>query len=153
MALIHETLYKTNEFEKLQYQDYLESLIDYIRESYESANVEFKLRAEENALPLEVGTSLGMIVMEIVSNSIKHAFPDQTRGGTVEVEFRKLENRKFQLSITDDGIGLPSEMDFRNVNTLGLQLVLSLVDQIDGKITTDRKSGVGCSYTIDFKLQ
>ena len=80
MALIHETLYKTNEFEKLQYQDYLESLIDYIRESYESANVEIKLRAEENALPLEVGTSIGMIVMEIVSNSIKHAFPDQTRG-------------------------------------------------------------------------
>ena len=149
MALIHETLYKTNEFEKIQYDDYLRSLISYIRESYQSENIRFELNAEKNMLPLDVGTSLGMIVMELVSNSMKHAFPDDTMQGVIDIEFLKADKGQFRLIISDNGIGMPNGLDFRKTTTLGLQLVLSLVDQIDGKISQSEKRG-GCSFVIEF---
>ncbi len=149
MALIHETLYKTNEFEKIQYDGYLQSLISYIRESYQSENISFKLKAEKNLLPLGVGTSLGMIVMELVSNSMKHAFPVEREEGVIDIEFLKTESGPFRLIIADNGIGMPDGLNFRKTKTLGLQLVLSLVDQIDGKITQDEKSG-GCAFVIEF---
>ena len=149
MALIHETLYKTNEFEKIQYDDYLRSLISYIRESYQSENIRFELNAEKNMLPLDVGTSLGMIVMELVSNSMKHAFPDDTMQGVIDIEFLKTDKGQFRLIISDNGIGMPDGLDFRKTTTLGLQLVLSLVDQIDGKISQSEKR-VGCSFVIEF---
>ena len=149
MALIHETLYKTNEFEKIQYDGYLQSLINYIRESYQSENIRFKLNAEKNLLPLDVGTSLGMIVMELVSNSMKHAFPDEIKQGVIEIEFHKKESGQFRLIIADNGIGMPDGLDFRKTTTLGLQLVLSLVDQIDGKISQGKKMG-GCSFMVEF---
>lgn len=149
MALIHETLYKTNEFEKIQYDDYLRSLISYIRESYQSENIRFELNAEKNMLPLDVGTSLGMIVMELVSNSMKHAFPDDTMQGVIDIEFLKTDKGQFRLIISDNGIGMPNGLDFRKTTTLGLQLVLSLVDQIDGKISQSEKR-VGCSFVIEF---
>jgi len=149
MALIHETLYKTNEFEKIQYDDYLRSLISYIRESYQSENIRFELNAEKNMLPLDVGTSLGMIVMELVSNSMKHAFPDDTMQGVIDIEFLKADKGQFRLIISDNGIGMPNGLDFRKTTTLGLQLVLSLVDQIDGKISQSEKR-VGCSFVIEF---
>jgi len=149
MALIHETLYKTNEFEKIQYDGYLQSLINYIRESYQSENIRFKLNAEKNLLPLDVGTSLGMMVMELVSNSMKHAFPDEIKQGVIEIEFHKKESGQFRLIIADNGIGMPDGLDFRKTTTLGLQLVLSLVDQIDGKISQGKKMG-GCSFMVEF---
>lgn len=149
MALIHETLYKTNEFEKIQYDGYLQSLISYIRESYQSENISFKLKAEKNLLPLGVGTSLGMIVMELVSNSMKHAFPNETMKGVIEIEFLKMENGRFRLIISDNGMGMPDGLDFRKTKTLGLQLVMSLVDQIDGKISLERKNE-GCAFVIEF---
>jgi len=150
MALIHETLYKTNEFEKIQYDGYLRTLINFIRESYQSENISFKLKAEKNLLPLGVGTSLGMIVMELVSNSMKHAFPDEKKKGVVEIGFLKKGNGQYRLIISDNGIGMPEGLDFRKTKTLGLQLVLGLVEQIDGTISLDQKKGSGTSFRIDF---
>jgi len=150
MALIHETLYKTNEFEKIQYDGYLQSLIDYIRESYHSENITFKLKADKSLLPLSVGTSLGMIVMELVSNSMKHAFPDKSAKGTVEIAFIKIEKGHYRLTISDNGTGIPKDVDFRNTKTLGLQLVFGLLEQIDGSISLEQKDGEGCVFVIEF---
>ncbi len=150
MALIHETLYKTNEFKEIRYDEYLRSLIKYIRESYFSEQIKFELQADQSSLPLEVGTSLGMIVMELVMNAIKHAFNPDDRHGVVRIEFQEPESGTFVLSIADNGCGLPAEIDINATKTLGLQLVTTLVEQIAGVIDHSDENSAGAVFTIKF---
>ena len=150
MALIHETLYKTSKFKEIQYDSYLQSLVKYIRDSYHSANIEFTLEAERISLPLDIGSSLGMIVMELVMNSIKHAFTNESYQGLVEIKFAQSKSGEYELSISDNGVGLPKNFDFKNTKTLGLQLVMTLVDQIDGAITLSKKEGSGITFKVRF---
>lgn len=145
MALIHETLYKTNEFSKIQFSNYLKSLITYIRESYKTSDISIEFETENCILPLDIATSCGMIIIELVTNSIKYAFPDQ-RKGEINIVFKPYLTDKFILTISDDGIGFPDEIDFKKTKSLGLQLVMNLVDQISGNI--DLKKNKGTNFEI-----
>jgi two-component sensor histidine kinase len=88
-----------------------------------------------------------LIINELVSNSLKHAFVDG-RGGEVRVEFGVGEGGRYRLVVSDDGVSMPEEIDLRNTRSLGLQLVGSLVDQLDGTIELDRNGGL--TYNIVF---
>lgn len=147
MALIHETLYKTNEFKEIQFEHYLNSLINYIRESYAFENFVINLKAEKAQLPLDIGTSLGMIIIELVINSIKHAFAN-TDEGIIDIQFEERNPNLYSLTIADNGPGIPENIDFRNTKSLGLQLVNSLLDQISGEIALTRDEGTKFEITF-----
>jgi two-component sensor histidine kinase len=96
---------------------------------------------------METAIPCGLIISELVTNSLKHAFPEK-RKGEIRVSL-KILNNKYVLVVSDDGVGLPNELDFKNTNTLGLQLVNSLVNQVDGEIELDKSHGA--EFTIIFK--
>ena len=95
----------------------------------------------------EMAISCGLIVNELVSNSLKHAFPED-RKGEICINFHS-DNDRYSLIVSDNGIGFPKDLDFRETQTLGLQLVCTLVDQLGGSIKLNRDGGT--QFKITFK--
>jgi len=97
---------------------------------------------------LDISTSipLGLIVNELVTNSLKHAFPPG-KSGEIDIKFHTLDD-KYQLEVKDNGIGFPKDIDYKNTGSLGLRLVTSLTEQIDGEI--EFKNTSGTSFKIIF---
>jgi two-component sensor histidine kinase len=100
-------------------------------------------------LNLDYSIPCGLIINELISNSLKHAFTESEKG-TIKVIFKK-HTDLVHLSIEDDGKGFNKKIDFRNTDSLGLQLVMALVDQINGKIEQKAQTKKGTIYTIEFK--
>ena len=98
---------------------------------------------------METAVPCGLIISEIVSNSLKYAFPNEMHG-EILVSLKSVEDG-YELIISDNGIGLPAELDIDNYKSLGLILVKSLTEQIDGKITIKRNHGT--EFKINFKEQ
>jgi len=99
-------------------------------------------------LTITTAIPCGLIINELVSNALKHAFP-QEREGTIAVSMTPSTKDNLILTVSDTGIGFPEGIDFRNTTTLGMQLVTSLVEQLDGTITLDRSKGI--TFTITFR--
>jgi two-component sensor histidine kinase len=95
---------------------------------------------------IETAVPLGLIISELISNSLKYAFPEDKKGEILVNLTNKDE--KFELTISDNGIGIPEKIDFNTESTLGLKLVRSLINQIDGTVQLDRTKGT--KYTITF---
>ncbi|WP_406660355.1 histidine kinase dimerization/phosphoacceptor domain -containing protein [Methanolobus sp. ZRKC3] len=149
MALIHEELYQSKDMSSIDFSDYTEKLLEYLSKSYGIKSKDIKLVSDIEDIYLNVDTAvpLGMIINELVSNSLKHAFPE-IKEGEINVELKVLKDHFF-LKIRDNGIGMPSKIDYRNTESLGLQLVVTLVDQIDG--TIELNSIDGTEFSIDFE--
>lgn len=149
MALIHEKLYRSSDLKRINFGEYIRTLSIDLFHSYVSDDIPITLDLNVDDLMLDINTTvpLGLIVNELVSNALKHAFPDG-RGGKISIEFHKW-NDKFLLMVKDDGVGFPDDLDFRNTGSLGLQLVNGLTDQIDGKLELDKSEGT--SFKIIFK--
>ena len=96
-------------------------------------------------LGIDTAVPMGLIVNELVSNALKHAFPED-RKGKVRIELQTGEEDRFYLSVGDDGVGIPTDVDFRNPETLGLKLVDTLATQLRSQVELDRNSGT--SFTI-----
>ncbi|WP_269852102.1 sensor histidine kinase [Methanosarcina horonobensis] len=168
MSLIHEELYRTGEtgdVETFDFKAYIQKLASELFRSYVvgNKNIHLKLDMESAFLGMDTGIPLGIIINELVSNSLKHAFPTE-RDGEVQIKLHRLhidENREsnrdqdrcdvseFLLIVSDNGIGLPENIDFRHTSSLGLQLVNILVDQIEGNI--ELKRGKGTEFRIKFR--
>jgi len=149
LAMIHEKLYKSKNFNKIYLLDYIESLVWDLFYSYgiEKGRIKPILDIDDVKLNIETSVPCGLIITELVSNCLKYAFPDQ-REGKLEVSL-KIVDDFYELTICDNGVGIPEDIDFFNTDSLGLQLVNSLTDQIDGKIEFDRSNGT--KFTIIFK--
>ena len=149
MALIHEKLYQSKELKKLDVQDYMESLAQDIYHVYikDPNRIQLKIDVEPHMLDINTIIPLGLILNELVSNSLKYAFPDG-RKGQLTVKF-KLEDNKYKLIVSDDGIGIPEELDYENSDSLGLRLVYSLSDQIGAEVKLDTTNGTRFEITFD----
>lgn len=149
MALIHEELYQSKEMSSIDFSEYTENLLKYLSKSYGIENRDIKFVSNIEGIYLDVDTAvpLGMIINELVSNSLKHAFPEMEKG-EIKVEL-KIRDGKFLLKIKDNGIGFPAGIDYRNTDSLGLQLVITLVDQIDGIIRMDQTDGTEFSIIFE----
>ncbi len=147
LGIIHEKLYNSPDPSNIDFSDYIKSLTSDLLKSY-NLYERIKFIIEINSIKLNMQTTVlcGLIINEIVSNSLKYAFPDN-RGGEILVSLNLLDN-KYVLIISDDGIGFPEELDFRNTESLGLQLVNNITTQLDGEIELDRTEGT--KYTISF---
>lgn len=150
MAMIHEKLYGAHDLIKIDFSDYLKSLTSDIMYTY-LVNTEFidiKFDLEDNImLNIETAIPLGLIFSELFSNSMKHAFMENTKG-EIKIKFKKLDEN-FVLTVSDNGKGLPDEIDFHKTESLGFQLVNSLVDQLEGTIELDKNNGT--TFIIKFK--
>jgi two-component sensor histidine kinase len=129
MALIHEKLYQSKDLSRIDLADYIRRLVDTLFRSYGVDSESVTLKIEISNAPLAVDTAVpcGLIISELVSNSLKYAFP-KGRRGEVRINLCSPEDRKIALTVGDNGIGFPEDLDFRNTESLGLQLVSTLTD-------------------------
>jgi len=156
MALIHEELYKGGGFETLNFSSYIEELTESLLQSYSIGNIDISLNIDlvENAFfDMDNAIPLGIIVNELVSNSFKHAFPGRDKG-EIQIKLQREEGEDcsstFVLSVSDNGVGIPENLDIEDLESLGLQLVTSLVDQLDGELELKRNNGT--EFTISFTV-
>lgn len=149
MAFIHESLYQSADLAKVNFTEYLQNLCNNLKYSYMSPdrNIALDFDIEEISLSLDSAIPCGLIVNELVSNCFKYAFKDQ-KEGVIKISLAKDTNNKI-LVVHDSGKGLPQGLDFRNTDSLGLQLVVTLVDQIDGEINYELSDG--SKFIINFK--
>jgi len=148
MSLIHEGLYQSNNLAAVDLKQYLHNLISNLFHSY-GVNPEIiraSIRAEGIRLNLDDAVLCGLIINELVTNSLKYAFP-KGRSGQIDVHFKQTRTHT-QLRVSDNGIGLPRNFDFKETQSLGLQLVATLTDQLQGKIELRNKSGT--TFIITF---
>jgi PAS domain S-box-containing protein len=142
MALVHETLYRSDDLARVDLSRYLGELCGYLFRSYgvDSARVRLELNVEPVTVSLDKTIPCGLLVNEIVSNSLKYAFPG-TRSGTVTVGASTRPDGHLTLTLADDGVGLPAEVVVGSVSSLGLKLVSILTEQIGGQLTVERFPG------------
>ena len=148
IALVHEKLYQSRDFEKINYKDYLDKIAHHIFESYQvrPGSIRLDVRAEAVFLTIEKAVPLSLIVNELITNSIKHAFP---KGGPGEIIIHfSLEDSRYLLIYQDSGAGIPDEYSFEKRSTLGMQLIQGLAGQLDGTIRYDKLKG--SKFIIDF---
>lgn len=156
MSLVHEKLCQTDNLAFVDYKVYLKELLSNIIQTYNlnKTNITVKLEMDDVFFPFDIAIPCGMIINELVSNAVKYAFPDNNEG-EIKVEIIKImknenqENQEWQLNVIDNGIGFSDNFDKDNTETLGLNLVNSLVDQINGSIEFINDHGVKVS--IHFK--
>ncbi|MGC9347988.1 MAG: histidine kinase dimerization/phosphoacceptor domain -containing protein [Anaerolineae bacterium] len=141
MALIHERLYQSENLARIDFAEYLQSLTRYLVRSYRSTSGPVALGFQMESVPLSIERAVpcGLIVNELVSNALKYAFPDG-RPGKVEVGLSRA-NGHVRLSVRDDGVGLPEDLDIDKLESLGLQLVHMLTGQLGGEIQIDTRPG------------
>ncbi len=165
MALIHEELYKGGGLEKLNFSPYIEELAENLFHTYNFGNtdINLKLNLEENVFfDMDVAVPLGMIINELVSNSFKHAFPGRSEG-EIQIKLHREENGEyiksinencksttFALTISDNGVGIPENLQIEELDSLGLQLVTSLIAQLDGELELRRYNGA--KFTVRFTV-
>ncbi len=152
MSFIHESLYQTSDFSNLNFRVYLENLIANLMHSYmiDNNQIEVQFDCDNLFLNLDFSIPCGLIINELISNALKYAFNDNQKG-VIRISVKKLKN-KVTFVVADNGKGIAPEIDIRNTETLGLQLVVSLVDQIYGKLFyKDLNPGTKIKFTFELK--
>jgi len=149
MALIHERLYKSENLSRIKAQEYINNLTDYLEATYDSqaGNIKLKTNVQNILLNLDTAIPCGLIINELVSNSMKYAFPED-QAGTIEVSLLVSSADSINLSIKDDGIGIPDDMTIEDSPSLGLQLVHLLTKQIYGTLKTEIENGTRIEITF-----
>lgn len=149
MAMIHEKLYQSEDLTHINFVDYIQSLVSNLFYSYDVDNTKIKprLEIEDINLNMETAVPCGLIISELVSNSLKYAFQNDM-GGEIFVSLRSVDDY-YELIVRDNGVGLPEDIDFNTLDSLGLLLVNSLTEQLDGEIEINRTDGT--EFKIKFK--
>ncbi|MCJ7612282.1 MAG: PAS domain-containing protein, partial [Candidatus Aminicenantes bacterium] len=150
MALVHERLYQSTNLSRIEFAEYLRSLVVHLFHSLlpDTSRIGLKLDLEPVELDINIAIPCGLIVNELVSNALKHAFPEP-RPGEVTVSFHQREGSTLSLGVKDDGQGLPPDFDIHRSETLGMQIVITLVSQIDGRLEIGQ--GPGASFLVEFQ--
>lgn len=149
MALIHEMLYQSNDLAKLDFAAYVNNLINSLFQSYGAASrrVTSAIAIPDSRMDIDTAVPCGLIITELVSNSLKYAFPDN-RGGIVQVNFSR-SGENATLRVSDDGIGLPPNFDLQSTPSLGLQLVQRLARQLGGKVEREQTES-GTAFRVNY---
>ncbi|MGQ9837173.1 MAG: PAS domain S-box protein [Cyanobacteriota bacterium] len=148
MSLIHEGLYQSNNLAAVDLKQYLQNLISNLFHSHgvNPESIRASIHAEGIRLSLDDAVLCGLIINELVTNSLKYAFP-KGRSGEICIHFSQTR-KSTQLCVSDNGIGLPPDFDFKETQSLGLQLVATLTEQLEGKIKLKNKAGT--TFIITF---
>ncbi|MCK4255831.1 PAS domain S-box protein [candidate division WOR-3 bacterium] len=145
MALIHERLYRSRDLARIPFAEYIRKLTSGLYSVYgvDPGRVVLKIETDDVFLGIDQAIPCGLIINELVSNSLKHAFPETWQGkAEIKVALHQIKSEKVELIVSDNGVGIPEELDFRKTESLGLNLVTLLAEeQLQGKVRLDRKEG------------
>lgn len=147
MALIHEKLYRSSDLARVDFAEYIRNLASFLIRSYRSRAVQLDLQASDIYLSIDNAVPCGLIVNELISNALKHAFVDG-REGEICVAMQQLADQRVKLIVRDNGVGLPKDVDYMNTGSLGLQLVTMLVQQLEGIL--EIRNNAGAEFEIRF---
>ena len=149
MALIHERLYRSQDMARVNFAEYVRQLADDLYRTYKVSDDDIRLELDVDIppVPIDIAIPCGLLLNELMSNCFKHAFKDATEG-RIRVSLYRDADETNVLIVADNGAGFPAGTDFRNTTSFGLQLVTTLVEQLDGEIelTSDR----GTTFTVRF---
>jgi len=149
IALVHEKLYKSSDVQHVNLKEYINSIVELLQDSFDK-NYSITLNANlllNNKVKIEKAMPCGLIINELVSNSIKHAFFNK-KNGEINVNISEKEGQ-YKIVIADNGVGLPNNFSFDTSNSLGFEIIMSLVDQLNGNINFENNNGA--KFTLEFK--
>ena len=149
MAIIHELLYRSKNLSTIKIKDYLDELVSYITRTYnvhKHIKVNLTVKVQQKFIELDKAIPCGIIINELLSNSFKYAFKNKDKG-SINVIFEE-KNRQYNLVVSDNGVGFDKSGNLKHLDTLGLQLVSSLVGQLGGILKTETKKG--STFSIHF---
>lgn len=151
MALIHQTLYQSKDFARVAFDEVLNTLVSNVSSSYGIDESRIRLDIDAAPLQLSISTAIpaGLIVNELITNALKHAFPGG-RKGTLTVRLQPVGENEAELSVLDDGVGLPADVSFDATRTLGLELITILAEQLGGTLRIGR--GNPTRFNVRFPL-
>jgi len=151
MSYIHESLYQTKDFSAINFSDYISNLVQNLVHSYQifENKIDLKLEIEPVKLALDQAIPCGLILNELVSNALKYAYPEGKTGHIVISIYEK--GKRVNIGVEDFGVGLPKDFSIETIDSLGLSLVHTLVDQLDGQLTY--KTLGGTKFLITFEKQ
>ena len=159
MALIHEKLYQSEDLARIDFAEYIRDLAHYLLRMYGvgTHNVRLEINVEDASLGIDTAIPCGLIVNELVSNSLKYAFPigggafdgRSEPEGEIRIDLRSDNGGNLMLTVSDSGVGFPDNLDFRETESLGLQLVNTLTEQLEGSIELDRTGGTKFKITFE----
>lgn len=147
MALIHEKLYQSDDFENINFEEYLKSLTSHLLFSYgvRSKDIQMQIHVDNIPISIEKAIPCGLIINELISNSMKYAFPNDSKG-EIQIQLKK-QKKDIELIVQDNGIGISRDINWETSKTLGLRLVHTLVQQLHGTLEIKNEKG------IEFKIQ
>jgi PAS domain S-box-containing protein len=150
MALVHEKLYRSEDMAKVDFREYILSLASHLFMAYGINSTSIKLDVDVKDVYLDINTSIpcGLIINELISNALKHAFRGR-KHGKIRIVLQPQNRDKIKMVVSDDGMGLPKRVDVTKTESLGLQLVIMLVEQLQGTLSVDRNRGT--SFEIIFQ--
>ena len=150
MAMVHEKLYGSEDLSKVDFSKYISSLTQYLFQSFgiDSEKIILKKDVEEIFLDINTAIPLGLLVNELISNSLKHGFPED-REGEVKISMARVEKNKIKLEVSDNGVGVKNELILNKPNSFGLQLVKMLTEQLHGDMKVEMNEKI--SFIITFK--
>jgi PAS domain S-box-containing protein len=148
IALVHEMLYRSRDLSRVGFSEYVTALVLQLFRSYNADGryVSHFIDIGQVDLGIDVAVPCGLIINELVANALKHAFPDR-RAGEIRVSMTA-EPTRYVLTVSDDGVGMPPGLDLQQVDTLGLQLVRTLADQLEGRLALEVAGGTHVSVTV-----
>jgi two-component sensor histidine kinase len=149
MAIVHEKMYQSPDLSKIGFADYLKDLTNELFSSYgiDTTRIRSNVHVADIKLGVDVAIPCGLIVNELISNSLKHAFPNGEEG-EINVDLVQYNGDRFNLVVSDNGVGFPKDIDFKKMESLGLRLVNTLVDQLKGTIELENNEGT--KFKIEF---
>ncbi|MEN8262307.1 MAG: histidine kinase dimerization/phosphoacceptor domain -containing protein [Nitrospirota bacterium] len=151
MALVHRTIYKSKDFTHINFHEYISKLTENLYQSFNVSTDDVSLRINVDDVSIAVDTAIpcGLIISELVSNSLKHAFPDG-RNGEIRIELHPVDEKIFELIVGDNGAGISADIDVRNTDTLGFKTLFSYEGSSNwGKFELNRENGT--EFRIRFK--
>jgi PAS domain S-box-containing protein len=151
MALIHEQLHQSQNFGKIDFHEYLQRLVNnlYSSNSDNINHVDLKIDLNPAVLDIDMATSIGLIVNELLTNAFKHAFPNQEQGLIAVTLYKSNGDRRLNLVISDDGVGIPAQINLQDTNSLGLRLVRILAQQLRANLKMSAAIGTSFHLTVD----
>lgn len=157
MAMIHESLYQSSDLKRIEFSEYINNLAKNLFYSYsaDSKGIKIDVNVEEVMLDINTAIPLGLILTELISNCLKHAF-SHDESGEIKVDFHSFTDdgtKKFRLTVSDNGVGLPPGFDPKKSDSLGLMLIYSLSEQISAGIKLDTSNGTKFQIIFEERLE
>jgi two-component sensor histidine kinase len=153
MGILHDLLYRSKNFSSIPISKFFPALVESLKDSYlvkKEIKINLDVHISKDKLNIDKAIPCGLILNEIISNALKYAFKNK-KSGLINVSFTDLhknKKHKFLLTVSDNGVGFTLPNDLKEASTLGLQLIHSLVEQLDGEIIIESKKGTRFSIAF-----